>query len=108
MSIVDRYQSPEIAGAFRQFQLAELNVYKMLVDGKLTYGKAWEVRYGLIGRWQQTVGRYERARQFSNAAAGGAAAAQLSAAARAWSIFNQHPTVTNCSLFGASASCVSQ
>jgi hypothetical protein len=108
LDIADRYTSPEIAGALREYALAQLNIYRLLVLGDLSYGKAWETRYGPMAHWQQIVGQYDRARQISDAAAQQAAAAQISAAAQAFSAFNQHPTVTNCTALGPNISCVSR
>jgi len=108
IDIADRYTSPEIAGALREYGLTQLNIYRLLVQGDLSYGKAWETKYGLMAHWQQIVGQYDRARQISDAAAQQAAAAQISAAAQAFSAFNQHPTVTNCTALGPNLSCVSR
>jgi hypothetical protein len=107
MNIADRYIAPEIAGALREYALAELNIQKLLVNGEISYGTARETSYELMARWEQVLGQYDRARQIANAASQEASAAQLSALAQAFSAFNQHPTVTNCSLLGSNVSCVS-
>jgi hypothetical protein len=108
IEIIDRYASPDVAGAARSYSLAQTNVLKLLVNGDISYGTAREVGYELLARWQQILGEYDRAQQIADAASQQAAAAQMSAAAQAFSAFNQHPAVTNCSLLGANISCVSQ
>ena len=39
MNIADRYGTPEIAGALREYSLANLNVRKLLVDGQFLTGR---------------------------------------------------------------------
>jgi hypothetical protein len=61
-----------------------------------------------MARREQVLGRYDRARQIANSVSQEAAAAQLSALTQAYSAFNQHPTVTNCSLLGSNLSRISR
>jgi hypothetical protein len=107
MNVAERYTSPEIAGALREYSLAQTNIYRLLVNGDISYGKARETRYELTASWEQIIGQYDRARRLANAASQEAAAAQLSAAAQALTAFNRQPTVTNCSLLGPNISCIS-
>ena len=108
LGIVSRVGSASVVGLFSETRLANVNLLKLLADGKITYSQYRNNSFQLLANAQKALGEYERAQQIANAASQQAAAAQMSATTQALKAFNQQPSITTCNALGHSVSCVTR
>ena len=106
LKIVSGFGS-DVVGLFRETQLANVNLRKLLAEGQITYGQYRNNSYQMLAKAQQILGGYQQAQQIANAASQQAAAAQLSSTTQALQAFNRQPSITTCNSLGTSVSCVS-
>ena len=107
MAIADRHLSTGMQGMLREVRLANLNLQRLLLEGKITYGHYRQNAYQLLARSQQVLGEYERAERAANVAAKQAAAAQLNSTMQLLQAFNRSPTITTCNRIGFGITCTS-